>query len=172
MFYRSIKMRIKRNFAIITALMFVMSLVACTKRVDYQKLSLNQTELESIETENLSSPESWGRWTDGSPVIFKFPANLPEDFKLSLNVGDAFGLNLGKDIVVDIGGQIQTFKGPARSSDPSQPNIISLEFKGTNTNIIKIICPSQISPKEMGVSNDPRKLGISLISLEISPITK
>ena len=51
------------------------------------------------------------------------------------------------------------------------PEEILLEFSNPKrSKFIKIDIPSAISPKELGLSDDARSLGIGLIELRINPL--
>lgn len=127
-------------------------------------LDMRSKKLDGVETTNLSAAEDWGRWTDGSPAIFKFPKGLPTHFKLIMKVAGAFGPNQGKTFIVKVGDQSINFI-------PATTNPIELEFNKVSTDTLLILTPEPISPKELGQSGDTRKLGLAIRKLEIVPIT-
>lgn len=124
--------------------------------------------VESIK--GLSDKETFGRWTDAklSPsAIIEFRTKLPKFFRVELVTG-AFETNIGSSVKVKIGNQIKEF-----IPIDSNPNKYILEFENINdTNQIEIIPPKPISPEELNMSKDQRKLGLSLISLKIIQETK
>jgi len=118
--------------------------------------------------DGLSHPESWGRWSDAniSPeVILQFTEPLPKRFILHLRA-KAFGPNSGHPVIVVIGQQIQSF---VPTTDMQE---FSLEFDSVNgAQRIEIRPPQPVSPSELGISPDGRKLAIGLQKLwiEASP---
>jgi len=120
----------------------------------------------SFETlpDGLSSAEAWGTWSFGNNVTLKFLAPLPEKFTVHL-IASAFGPNIGEDFVAHVGYSTVKFK---LTAFPEERN---LEFTNPQkSQIIKIDIPSPTSPKELGLSDDARNLGIGLTKLEIIPI--
>lgn len=107
-----------------------------------------------------------GRWTDASTVSFTFKENLPENFRLLLMVNGSFGSNTGKEFLTHVGTQSKTFTGPAA------PQFIQLEFNKvpSDTKDIVIQVPNAQSPKDLGMGEDARKLGLGLVFVAIEPI--
>ena len=122
---------------------------------------------------NLGDPESWGRWSVGDEVVIKFDETFPTDFILSLNIRAVSEPNKGEIFTVKIGNQLFEFSGPRNGSMNS---VSSYDFEvkdipaGTNTISIKI--PKPTSPKQLGLSEDTRRLGLALHSIAFSPINK
>lgn len=155
------------KLSVMCVLAFV--LAACGEQGgNYAKLDLKAKDLPGVELNNVSGAEGFGRWTDGNPATFKFTAGLPKDFRLIIGVTGAFGENAGKPVEVTVGDKKQSFVAPA------EPQVIQLDFtdvaKGSNT--VSLSMPSQKSPKDLGMSGDERKLGLSLSSLEIAALPK
>ena len=109
----------------------------------------------------MSHAESWGRWTEGAKTVFRFKQPLPQTFTLVIKA-NAFGPNIGEAIKVKIGAAQQEFNATQEekthrlSFAPSQP-----------ADTIEFLIPKPASPQELKLSQDPRKLGIGLISLKI-----
>jgi hypothetical protein len=111
----------------------------------------------------MSKYEEIGRWTEGAKATFTFVNPLPTIFKLRLEMGRAFGPNLGKPVKVNIGDwkgeftiekpEAQTFALNIKTSQPAE----SIEF----------IIPDPQSPAELKMSSDPRPLGILFKRLSI-----
>jgi len=114
------------------------------------------------EVSGISGPEGWGRWTDtnlGQIATLRFAQALPAHFTLNLKVRDFFGVNANKEIVVQTGGQKQTFV-----LLPEMDQDVKLTFDaGANADTIEIVAPGASTP----TASDTRKLGIGLISLSI-----
>jgi phosphoglycerol transferase len=122
---------------------------------------------------NLGDPESWGRWSVGDQVIVKFDKTFPTEFIFTLNIRAVTESNKGEIISVRVGDQVFEFVGP---NNGSMNSISSYDFevKGlpAGTNTISIRIPKPKSPKELGLSEDTRMLGIAMHSVAFSPINK
>ena len=153
------------KLSLIFALLIILG--GCSDTNKSLSLDMKSKELAGVEINNLSVAEEWGRWTDGSPTVFKFTKGLPDHFKLILTVGGAFGPNQGKTFTAEIGNQSQNF---IPSNTSVVPNVVELEFDHVSSDVLSISSPSPTSPKELGQSADSRKLGLSIIKLEILPI--
>ncbi len=117
----------------------------------------------------LSGPEPWGRWSDANiapTVIFEFFDTLPDIFTLSLKA-NAFGPNVGKDLIIKIGEK--TFNVLIPNSGPFDIEL-PVDLNGKKVKTIEFISPKPTSPKELGLSEDGRKLGIGFISMKIIPV--
>jgi phosphoglycerol transferase len=117
-----------------------------------------------VDVAGVSSPEKWGRWTDGPEVKFRFNSPLPKKFVLELQA-NAFGPNEGKPVKIRAGTieRVITIKNvPANS-------VYTAEFDDvTSTDTIVITPPSPVLPREVDPSNqDERKLGLGLVALKI-----
>jgi phosphoglycerol transferase len=117
--------------------------------------------------DGLSVVESWGRWTDASvnPVLtMRFAQTLPPRFTLHLRA-QGFGPNAGRPAQVVVGDEVQTFTPTA------EPGDYSLSFdnpKGADLITIKPADP--VSPSDLGVSADGRKLGLGMERLSIETL--
>jgi phosphoglycerol transferase len=115
----------------------------------------------------LSVVESWGRWTDASvdPVLsMRFAQPLPPRFILHLRTR-GFGPNAGRPAQVVVGNEIQTF------TPTVQPGDYSLSFTNSKgTDLITIKPADPISPNDLGVSADGRKLGLGMDTLSIETL--
>jgi hypothetical protein len=113
--------------------------------------------------QGLSFVEPWGVWSTGAAVKFDFSTALPEKFELQLRA-HAFGTNVGKEFVVQVGDEEGRFK---LSSGTEALAIELSNPKGTKTLVFRV--PSPVSPKEMGMGEDQRMLGIGLVEMRIVP---
>ena len=119
--------------------------------------------------DGLSGPEHWGRWSDANiapTVKFQFNETLPDIFTLFLKA-NAFGPNIGDALTVNIADQTYSIQIPPKSPFDIKINV---DLRGQKTNKIEFIPPKPTSPKELGLSDDGRKLGIGFISMKIIPI--
>jgi hypothetical protein len=112
----------------------------------------------------ISGQETWGRWTDGEEAIIGFSQSLPKNFTLKITAGTS-ALLKDKTFKIMIGNtQLETKFSKLESTEvalnvSTDGNAKSIIFKFQN---IK-------SPKELGLSTDPRHLGLGLIKLQIIP---
>ncbi|MEX3983380.1 sugar translocase [Paraburkholderia sp. EG287A] len=130
--------------------------------IDFTRLGL-PTFVQSAS--GLSAAESWGRWSDAREVTLQFTEPLPKRFILHLRA-QAFGPNAGHKVIVVVGQKTQSFVSTADMQE------FSLQFDDVNeAQRIEILPPQPISPSELGISADGRKLGIGLQKLwiEASP---
>ncbi|MBZ2209321.1 ArnT family glycosyltransferase [Massilia soli] len=111
--------------------------------------------------EGLAGPEEWGRWSNDDQVRLHFKSALPKRLNLFLTMR-AFGPNLGKEFVVRVDGAEQRVKLPALQEE------IFLQFETDGTQqTVTIEVPQAVSPKELGWSEDIRRLGLGLGRVEI-----
>ena len=108
--------------------------------------------------------EPWGRWTAGARAVLQCSKTLPSTFQLKLQTTGGFGPNEGVPIFVSAGSiqQELTVSGPNE--------LAMLGFEGSvNVDRIEFVIPNPTSPKELGLSEDRRKLGLGLVSMAIGP---
>lgn len=109
----------------------------------------------------LSQPEDWGTWSSGEVVKFEFSSPLPEKFSIIL-FAYAFGPNVDKDFLARVGGSLLKFRLGAT------PGEVNLEFSNPDRlRTIAIEIPNAISPKDLGLSDEDRKLGIAFLKMKI-----
>jgi phosphoglycerol transferase len=118
-------------------------------------------------TEGLSSTEAWGTHSSSDTVILKFSKPLPEKFSIQL-IATAFGPNVGKEFVARVGDSEVKFTLDA-SLNISQGRLLVFN-NPKRASTFEIDIPLPTSPKELGMSSDERRLGISLTELRITPI--
>lgn len=115
------------------------------------------------DTHGLSSPEQWGRWTDGETLKLDFVAPLPDEFALSI-VAMGFGPNVGKAVEVTTGDDGE----PISFVLEDAPTAHRLEFKILKPSAsVQFKIPAPTSPLELGEGEDPRRLGFRLIELKL-----
>ena len=109
----------------------------------------------------LSGAEPWGAWSEGDKVTFEFTEPLPEEFTVRL-VACAFGPNVGKEFIAYAGAEAVQF------NLASLPEERALEFSNpTKSRTLTITIPAPVSPAELELSADNRKLGIGFNVLSI-----
>ncbi len=133
----------------------------CTTTVDFKKSSWPGV---ISSARGLSGAEPWGTWSSSDAVTLEFSEPLPEKLAVHL-VARAFGPNVGKEFVAHVGDSAFRFTLAA-----SRRRRV-LEFSNPKgSKILKIDVPSPCSPKELGLSDDDRRLGIAFTELRIEPL--
>jgi len=115
------------------------------------------------DIQGLSGPEPWGRWSDANlapSVRIDLREPLPNKFNLVFKV-EMFGPNIGKILQVRIGSQKYNFT--LQSGLLNYNKLIDLG--GEKVFSIEFVPPQPTSPKQLGLSDDTRVLGIGLVHL-------
>jgi len=115
----------------------------------------------------LSAREPWGRWSDASmhPYIeIRFRHPLPATGSLEI-VGRAFGPNVGRPVEVRIGEQTLTFQFDAKDTTAMAPYAVHEPPRS-----IGILPPHPMSPRELGLSQDARRIGIGLVRVTVAAV--
>jgi phosphoglycerol transferase len=121
----------------------------------------SQPEDGSVRSSGLSGLEAWGRWSDGPQVTLRLATPLPRKLLLRIDAA-AFGPNVGRDFMLQVGAQ----KLPLRLGEQHSLQELRFDTNGA-ASTIHITVPAPTAPQEIGAGPDPRKLGISLYSLEV-----
>jgi len=154
------------KLGMISALLIASLLSGCggSKETSVVDFRVKDYPADVASVSGISGQEPAGRWTDGPNAVVQFKKALPSTFQLKVQTFFAFGPNLGIPIVVRVG-SIQ------KEITITKPNdVFVLEFDGVaNADRIEFVIPKPTSPKELGQGDDPRKLGIGLVSLTIGP---
>lgn len=135
-------------------------LVPDSNRIDFSRQGFPRAV---ARVENLGHHEPWGRWSVADQVVFTFDRPLPARFDLAIKAW-AFGPNAGRDVVVRVGAAERSFKpGP-----DVETHVLHFETDDP-ARTLKFEIPQATSPRELGMSEDFRRLGLGFISLEITP---
>jgi hypothetical protein len=129
----------------------------------YGHVQFSQPEKANFisEIEGLYNSESWGRWSDGDQVVFRFNRPLPEHFTLVI-VMHAYRPNIGAPITVTAGTVQATFTAQA------QPQTYALNFNLTEpTDTLTFTVPEPVRPRDLGIGEDERRLGLGFGALQI-----
>jgi phosphoglycerol transferase len=113
------------------------------------------------DVSGFSSPEPWGRWSDGNARLV-FASALPQTFTLIMTA-QAFGPNADKPAKILIGTREYEIKLESAASEVR----IQVNLMGQTTNTISFTPSKPTSPSKLGISNDVRELGIGFISLRL-----
>lgn len=115
----------------------------------------------------LSSPEPWGRWSDANlapAVTLTFAAPLPKRFVLHIRC-QGFQPDVGRTTKVTVGRQTRQFVPTPAMGD------FALRFDDHDAaNEIEIRPATPVSPHDVGMSADTRKLGVGLQRLWIETL--
>ncbi|WP_427913610.1 DUF7024 domain-containing protein [Ramlibacter sp. MMS24-I3-19] len=143
--------------------------------VDFDSFSLVQVVRERFidfrsdrwpsvtRSSGLSWAEPWGRWTDRRNLEIEFSTTLPTHFELTLT-GHAFGEN--GTFVVRVGNAAREYKLPTHGEGRSSAVFLT----DGNERIVSISVPHPVAPKDLGLGEDPRELGLGLGELAIKAI--
>ncbi|BDC39201.1 class I SAM-dependent methyltransferase [Paraburkholderia terrae] len=115
----------------------------------------------------LAAAESWGRWSLGDTVRLILVDSLPRDFTLKLELAAVFGPNVRKNIRVRAGSRVTL----QRLDQIEDKTTYEFQLNDVNSNELEILVPHPCRPKDipaLGIE-DPRRLGIGIKSITISP---
>jgi len=146
--------------AISTSIETVQKVPAPQSGVDIN-FSKTQHPADLLDVSGLSRVESWGRWSDGDKVIFKFASTLPAKFSLKITA-KAYGPNAGEPVTVKAGNQTKEYKFVADASQTQSAEFSLPEPADT----IEILIPKPTSPGKA----DKRLLGLALSHLSLIPL--
>jgi hypothetical protein len=124
--------------------------------------------------EGWSTPESWGTWSDGekASLEMQIDSRYPNGLTLSLDSSTLLSAShqslrvdvLANEIKVGVinysladNRRIRSFAIPPQALE-TNPGTLQIVFA----------IHGAVSPKSLGLSNDPRQLGIGLVSIELS----
>lgn len=117
--------------------------------------------IESVT--GMSGYEKTGRWTEGPKVVFAFAQPLPTNFTLKIEIAGVFGPNTDKAVKVQVGDWHGEFVPGVK---PKRYDLM-VKTKAPSDSI-ELTVPEPKSPKELGVSDDPRQVGIHFKRLSIT----
>ena len=133
-------------------------------------LEFREKQNQEFLVSGWSGPEPWGRCTDGPIAVMKFKlTDAPvQGSKAVLSlVGSMFPSDGSQKVEISLNGlKIGEIKAKGPVSKP-----FSLEFDANllkEINVIAFAVNKPTSPRESGVSDDQRKLGLGLSSMQIN----
>ena len=115
------------------------------------------------DIQGLSELEVWGRWSDANlaPVVsLDFNLPLPSHFNL-IFTAQAFGPNVNKDLVINIGKQSYSFKVSSSLTEFHK----AIDLGNDMVTHIEFVPSVPVSPKNLNLSEDRRMLGIGISNL-------
>jgi phosphoglycerol transferase len=111
--------------------------------------------------EGLADAEPWGRWSNAKHVVLHFSQPLPKHARIGFKAR-AFNVNATLPYTMRVGNE----EKPFRVTEYEQE--LSLEFTTDGAQrSLDIEVPHPVSPHELGLSVDVRKLGIGLAAVEV-----
>ena len=145
-----------------------------TVRPETSEVTVRQVDLAHAwlppfvnSVKGLSAREPWGRWSDASmhPYIeIRFRHPLPATGTLEI-VGRAFGPNVGRPVEVRIGEQTLTFQFGAKDTTAMASYAVHESPRS-----IDILPPHPMAPRELGLSQDARRIGIGLVRITVAAV--
>lgn len=111
----------------------------------------------------LGQQETWGRWSIGDKVTFRFAERLPPNFVLTLELADVFGPNVHKKLRVRAG----NVEVSQQLAEIESRRSYRFEFRGVDSCVIEFLIPHPYRPKDLVElrNEDPRKIGLGFVSL-------
>jgi len=134
------------------------------------RFSKNDTESKQIIGTGLSLPEEWGRWMTGpeSSMVFKLES-LTQAVTVHISVTPFLPLDRTQRLIAKVKDRSL---GSWKFSQSSQDDVVfDLRPEDAGDNGIVILefeTPDAVSPYELGLSGDSRKVGIGLIDMKMS----
>jgi len=132
------------------------------RQIDFERAWLSP----AVAIKGLSGREQWGRWSDADvhpQVEIRFRDPLPSRGSIALTAR-AFGPNVGQPIRVRIGRHETELRFEAHDTTATTTYALSQAPQS-----LEIAPPHPVRPRELGGSEDPRRLGIGLVRLTIRP---
>lgn len=119
----------------------------------------NPETTRCLELAGFSDQEDWGRWTEGSEAVIRFPEMLPAYVLVMLDAS-AYGPNRNAHVL---------FRTTSEETSVQLSGGVSIFLLGNicRGNEIQIDIPFPISPAETGESDDTRKLGLGIRRISI-----
>jgi phosphoglycerol transferase len=142
--------------------------VGCAERKSavFAKIDFTSDKLSDVvvSATGLSAQEAWGRWADANEarsVKIEFSKPLPKKFIISIK-GQA--LPEHDSAIIRVGDSAEKFVMPNKMNEAVEV------FVNTNqsSQLIEIIPDNPVSPEELGINNDARKLSIGFSEILIS----
>jgi phosphoglycerol transferase len=120
---------------------------------------LDNTMLASVE--GFAGPEQWGQWSKEDRVRLRFAQPLPRRLNLYLKA-QAFGPNVDKEFIIRVGGEERRFRMVGMPHEV----FFTFDTDGTQREVV-VEVPQAVSPKELGISGDERRLGMGVSKVGI-----
>ena len=114
-------------------------------------------------TRGLAAPESFGRWSQDKEVVLVLNEPISGDLQVTIEAS-AFGPNVGQPFSIALGDVEQ----PLLLGTTAQAHTLYFpDVADARSLVIRV--PQPTSPQQLGIGQDPRLLGISLVRLSMGP---
>ena len=124
--------------------------------------SIPEVPAEIAKLSGFSGAEAWGRWTQGPVARIELGRPLPTEFVLEIRTRFAMRPNVDVPIAVSVGNVERSFTVGAA------PTNVELPFRLQRPeSVIEIRIPHPVSPRQLGLGEDRRELGVGIESLAI-----
>lgn len=131
--------------------------------IDYSNLR-NSHVRGVLSEKGLSIYEPWGRWSDGQQVQWELANCVPKGrVRLELEA-NAFGPNVDQRFQAFLGEKAADFT----LKEARQNVVIEFDNEQDCATTLSLTIPKSTSPKELGMSGDERKLGMSIVRVQVS----
>jgi len=122
-----------------------------------------------------SGEEHWGRWTEGTKAELRFGLNQPVTSDLQLVI-EGHGLINEKhrqQLIIQANGHtVAQMTLSAQSPFPAPVIIPRALVSEAGILRISLNTPDAITPKELGINVDTRRLGLGITSVAIQPVSQ
>ncbi len=153
-------------------LVWCFSFVWVTKVPKQNIIHFSEKEIPLI-MDGFSYPERWGRWTNSEKAHIKFKLSNPVknslDIKLKLRAFARKDYELNMNVFVNGAKYDEWHFKSQTSGDQVKILKLSSQYLQSKEITISFVFSDLLSPKQLGLNNDVRKLGLGLISMETIP---
>ena len=154
-------MRNSRLFSILISTLFVAISIIIGGRALTLPYTLNW-KANNIHLNSFHTPEAWGVWTRGTQSTITFRSAFPKQVMVELHT-KGFASNIGQPTKIICGDTTHNFISTQESS------VQRFQCTGMDQHPEITFQPStSASPKELGLSEDNRQLGIAIEKITIS----
>lgn len=115
-----------------------------------------------VDAQGMSAAEGWGRWSDAKQVVLHFAQPLPRNAYIGMKIR-TFADNANQVIKLHVGGETLEFKVAGSEQEVG----LRVQTDGT-VREVSFDVPHPVSPLELGMSVDSRKLGIGIAEMTIA----
>jgi len=127
-------------------------------------IDFSRQESHGVRLRGFSHREDWGRWTIARTASIEFSQALPLSFRLRMKM-KAFGPNIDQLVVVRCDKLSRSITAAAELT--TVEFVFSSLAPGQHSVTMEI--PEPASPEQLGISKDPRLLGIGIQEAQLLP---
>lgn len=160
-------------FTIILITSFSISLILTHRPIKLDKTYNFNRDRIYIKTNGVANPEHWGRWTIEEKVDIIFYSPVKKDLEVTFNVNPFLPEKM-ENQRIDVysrGEKLATWNYRLENPFPNTTIVVKKELIKNNGKVnLEFLIKSPISPKELGLSDDNRKLGLGFKSVTIREV--